>query len=101
MSLHLILKYTVLIGRKLIFVECKSGNVKQEDINKMKIIKDTYGGVISKSILVSRFLPTKNIIEKCEELNIEVFHQYEEEILINPLSELLNVLDNFEKKLVI
>jgi hypothetical protein len=89
------------LGRKLIFVECKSGFVKQEDINKMKIIKDTYGGIISKSILVSRFLPAKNILEKCNELNIEVFYLYEDEILVHPLSELIKTLDNFEKKLAI
>lgn len=89
------------LGRKLIFVECKSGIVKQEDINKIKIIKDTYGGIISKSILVSRFLPAKNIIEKCNELNIEVFYLYEDEILVHPLSELIKTLDNFERKLAI
>lgn len=88
-------------GRKLIFVECKSGIVKQEDINKMKIIKDTYGGIISKSILVSRFLPSKNILEKCKELNIEVFHQYEDKILVNELSKLVNTLEEIEKKLTL
>lgn len=89
------------LGRKLIFVECKSGNVKQEDINKMKIIRDTYGGIISKSILVSRFIPANNILEKCKELNIEVFYLYEDDELIHPLSEIINVLDNLEKKLTI
>jgi Card1-like, endonuclease domain len=60
-------------GNKLVFVECKSGNVVQADINKMNTIKKTYGGVISKSILVSRYLPNIGIIEKCKELDIEVF----------------------------
>ncbi|WP_370089405.1 Card1-like endonuclease domain-containing protein [Ekhidna sp.] len=58
---------------KLVFVECKSGNVVQADINKMNTIKKTYGGVISKAILVSRYLPNSGIIEKCKELDIEVF----------------------------
>lgn len=89
------------LGRKLIFVECKSGLVKQEDINKMKIIRDTYGGVISKSILVSRFLPGKNILEKCNELNIEVFCLYEDEKLVHPLNEIIKVLDNLERKLTV
>ncbi len=43
--------------RKLIFIECKSGLVKQEDINKMRIVKQTYGGIISKSIPVILELP--------------------------------------------
>lgn len=89
------------LGRKLIFIECKSGIVKQEDINKMKIIKDTYGGVVSKSILVSRFLPAKNILEKCRELNIGVFYLYEDDNLVHPLSEILDALNTFEKKLVV
>lgn len=64
------------LNNKLIFVECKSGNVKQEDINKMKIIKQTYGGLVSKSILVSRFIPSPIIMEKCKELDIEVFFMF-------------------------
>ncbi|PSK92227.1 Card1-like endonuclease domain-containing protein [Taibaiella chishuiensis] len=64
------------LNNKLIFVECKSGNVKQEDINKMKVIKQTYGGLISKSILVSRYMPSPTIIEKCKELEIEVFFMF-------------------------
>lgn len=89
------------LGKKLIFVECKSGIVKQEDINKMKIIRDTYGGVISKSILVSRFLPSRNIIEKCNELNIELFYQYKDKDLIHQLSEIIVVLENLEMKLYV
>jgi len=60
-------------NNKLIFIECKSGKVIQQDINKMKAIKDTYGGVASKSILVSRYPITATLMEKCKELNVEVF----------------------------
>lgn len=63
-------------NNKLIFVECKSGTIKQEDINKMKIIKQSYGGLVSKSILVSRFMPNPIIVEKCRELDIEIFFVY-------------------------
>jgi hypothetical protein len=86
-------------GKKLIFVECKSGIVKQEDINKMRVIKETYGGIISKSILVSRFLPSKTIMEKCKELDIEVFFCYIVKKQINPLFKLSWQLNNLEKKL--
>lgn len=89
------------LGGKLIFIECKSGMVKQEDINKMRIVKDTYGGIISKSLLVCRFLPTSTILEKCKELNIDVFSSYKGRTLINPLSKLLDTLDALEKKLTI
>lgn len=64
---------------KLIFVECKAGDVKSEHIDRIKNRKDTFGGLISKSILVTRFpLETnfnphlsKNIVEKCREYGIE------------------------------
>lgn len=64
---------------KLIFVECKAGDVKSEHIDRIKNRKDTFGGLISKSILVTRFpLETnfnthvsKNLVEKCKEYGIE------------------------------
>lgn len=86
-------------GKRLIFVECKSGNVRQEDINKMKVIKQTYGGVISKSILISRFLPSATILEKCKELDIDVF--YTHAFLnkqTNPLSKLISKLNDINKR---
>ncbi len=64
---------------KLIFVECKAGVVTSEHIDRIKNRKDTFGGLISKSILVTRFsLETnfnthvsKNLVEKCKEYGIE------------------------------
>jgi len=64
---------------KLIFVECKAGDVKSEHIDRIKNRKETFGGLISKSILVTRFpletnfnpLLSKNIVEKCKEYAIE------------------------------
>jgi hypothetical protein len=65
-------------GGKLIFIECKSGLVKSENINTIKIRKETYGGMIAQNILVTRYPlelsksdTTKIIMEKCKELNIQ------------------------------
>ena len=85
-------------GNKLIFVECKSGNIKQEDINKMKVIKQTYGGIISKSLLVSRFMPSQSIMEKCKELDIEVYYVYAFQRMVNSLKNIHKTLDKLEKK---
>ena len=85
-------------GKKLIFIECKSGNIKQEDINKMKVIKQTYGGVISKSLLVSRYMPTQSIMEKCKELDIEVFYIYAFQRIVNPIKEIYKTLDKLDKR---
>jgi hypothetical protein len=88
------------LGSKLIFVECKSGHVRQEDINKMRVIKETYGGVISKSILVTRFLPNPMIIEKCKELDVEVFCCYAFKQNDNSaLKKLIPKLEELERKL--
>lgn len=85
-------------GKKLIFVECKSGLVKQEDINKMKIVKQTYGGVIAKSILVCRELPSQSIIEKCKELDIELFYSFALNKEVNPLNKLSKFINEVEHK---
>jgi len=85
-------------GSKLIFIECKSGNIKQEDINKMKVIKQTYGGIISKSLLVSRFMPSQSIMEKCKELDIEVYYLYAFQRIVNPLKNIHKTLDKLEKR---
>lgn len=82
------------VGGRLIFIECKSGKVKQEDINKMKIVKDTYGGIVSKSLLVCRFKPDTTIFEKCQELDIGVFWTFDRKAEIHPLRDLLITLDN-------
>jgi hypothetical protein len=86
------------LGRQMIFIECKSGQVKQEDINKMKVIKDTYGGIISKSILVSRFMVTPGIYEKCKELGIEVFYTMLGNKEVNSLKKLEKTLENLSKQ---
>lgn len=85
-------------GRRLIFVECKSGNVKHEDINKMRVVKQTYGGLISKSVLVSRFLPSATILEKCKELDIDVFYTHVFRKPVNSLSKVISKLNDLNKK---
>jgi hypothetical protein len=66
-------------GGKLIFVECKSGNLYPEAINSIKVREETYGGEIGKSLLITRFdmFKEKNdsakvIIDKCKDLNIQL-----------------------------
>lgn len=53
-------------GNKLLFVECKSGDVTQDNINKMSVIRQNYGSDKSKSVLVSQFLRS-DLREKIEE----------------------------------
>jgi len=80
-------------GNKLIFIECKSGKIRQEDINKMKIVKDVYGGVISKSLLACFEMPSPNIMEKCKELEIEVFCIKSGRFHVNPIGKINGALE--------
>lgn len=60
-------------GKNLIFIECKSGNVIQNDINKIQSVRRLYGGATSKSLLVCKYKPRPDIIEKCHDLGIYLF----------------------------
>ena len=59
-------------GNTFIFVECKSGMVKQDDIYKMKFIRETYGSDKSKSVLVSFCHIQPDIREKAKEAKIDL-----------------------------
>jgi len=80
-------------GNKLIFIECKSGNVKQEDINKIRAVKKLYGGIASKSILVCKYKPRPDIIEKCYDLGISVFYDRNLNNLNNKLNNLITSME--------
>lgn len=89
------------LGKKLIFIECKSGNITPNEINKMKIVRDTYGGLISKTMLVSRYKPSPEIMEKCDELHIDTFFLYDNKTEVNKLESLKYSLEKLESKLSI
>ncbi len=57
-------------GAKTIFIECKSGNVTQDHVYKLKTLRDHYLGTFGQAILVARFKPGKHIIEKCNDAGI-------------------------------
>lgn len=60
------------IGTKLLMVECKSGNVRQDDLNKMHAVRGAYGGEMSKSVLISYYPLNDALKSKCKELDLEV-----------------------------
>jgi len=80
-------------GRNLIFIECKSGNVIQSDINKIRAVKRLYGGVTSKSILVCKYKPRPDIIEKCIDLGISLFFDKDLKKLPNTLDRILSEME--------
>lgn len=59
--------------QKLIFIECKSGNVTQNDIYKIDAVRETYGGDISQAVLTSYYPIDESLQEKCKDLQIYLF----------------------------
>ncbi|MCD8178463.1 MAG: DUF1887 family CARF protein [Tannerellaceae bacterium] len=60
-------------GQKLIFIECKSGRVNQNDVYKVDSTREIYGGDVSKAILASYYPIKKDLLDKCESLQIYCF----------------------------
>lgn len=60
------------VGNTLLFVECKSGIVSQENIYTMSSIRKTYGSAKAKSVLVSYHKIPDAIIEKANDAQIDV-----------------------------
>ncbi|MEA3287951.1 MAG: DUF1887 family CARF protein [Candidatus Marinimicrobia bacterium] len=58
-------------GRQLFFVECKTGSVKKQHIDKLAVIRRRYGGEFAQSILVhsDKNLPSE-LREQCEDNSI-------------------------------
>ncbi len=59
-------------GNKLIFVECKSGFINQDNINKMSVIRQNYGSDKSRSVLISYFRLKHDLQEKADETKLNV-----------------------------
>ena len=60
------------IGNTIVFVECKSGNLTQNEIYKMASVKQIYGSDKSKSVLVT-FWPLKaDLRQKADDQQISV-----------------------------
>lgn len=61
------------IGTKFMFIECKSGNITQNDIYKVAAVRNTYGSGMSKAVLASYHPLDALIKEKAKELDIRLF----------------------------
>lgn len=80
------------IGNTLLFVECKSGYFTQDNIYKLKSVRETYGSYKSKGIIVSYYRNQRSDLkEKEKENNIEIV------VPNNDLSNLPSLLDKIIK----
>ncbi len=83
--------------QEMIFIECKSGRVTQNDIYKIDAVRETYGGDISHAVLASFHPVEPDIIEKCEDLQINIFapaSSAERKYHVDQLPEWLDNLNN-------
>lgn len=87
------------IGQNMLFVECKSGEVKQTDIYKIEAVRKTYGDDKSHSLLVSFYNPGKDIIEKCNDSKIDVLFPRFDETGIDMLKRIPKSMDEILKKI--
>ncbi len=76
-------------GVKMFFFECKTSVYDIRDIDKFRNVVKIFGGLAAKPVLVTLHKPNKNIIEKCDDLNIKVFWLSE-----NSTTQFLNFLNN-------
>lgn len=60
------------IGNKMLFIECKSGRVTQDNINKMTVIRQNYGSDKSKSVLVTLWPLPDDLKEKARESHVHL-----------------------------
>ena len=84
--------------QKLIFLECKSGAVTQNDIYKIDAVRETYGGDISQAVLASYYPIDTALAEKCKDLNIHVFAPQSNEERIHYIETLPKWLENIVNK---
>lgn len=85
--------------QKLIFIECKSGHVTQNDVYKIDGVRETYGGDISRAVLASYYPVEHYLLEKCKDVQINVFAPTFFEDRLNHLNELPNWLDQVVSEL--
>lgn len=85
--------------QKLIFIECKSGQVTQNDIYKIDAVRETYGGDISLAVLASYYPVEDNLREKCKDLQINLFAPSYIEERINHLNMLPAWLEKLSNSL--
>jgi hypothetical protein len=76
-------------GVKSAFIECKAGSVKQEHVYKLKAITDYFLGSHGVPILVVRFKPQANIIEKCKDFGVHIITNVEYDYMDIEIERLL------------
>lgn len=87
--------------QKLIFIECKSGQVTQDDVYKIDAVRETYGGDISRAVLASYYPVNDELLEKCEDLRINVFAPSTFFDRVDHIDSLPEWLDGLYDKLVL
>lgn len=84
------------LGTTFVMIECKSGNLSQNEIYKMDYVRNTYGSDKSKSVLVSFYPVKSDLKEKAQESQIDVICPKN----IYGISKVLNSIPNKMEKII-
>ena len=85
----------------LVFIECKSGYVSQNDIYKIDAVRETYGGDISQAVLASYYPLASDLRDKCKDLQIDLFAPLTAEERVDFIHTLPDRLDEWSHDLII
>lgn len=85
------------IGNTIVFVECKSGLLTQNEIFKMDYVKKTYGSDKSKSVLITFWPLSDDLMDKAIESRISVISPKKRrddvlQVIPNKMDEIVNSL---------
>lgn len=80
------------LGTTMLFIECKSGDITQDNISKLNTVRQTYGSYQSKAVIISLHKVRPELFEKAKENNIDIFQTNNGDL--NDLSNRFNKLMN-------
>lgn len=82
------------LGTTMLFVECKSGKVTQDNISKLNYVRQVYGSYQSKAVIVSLYTLDVDLHEKAKENNIDIIEARNGNLsrLPNELDKIINTL---------
>lgn len=83
------------LGTKLLFIECKSGDVDQNVISKMDTVRRNYGSVKSESVLISLEPVSADLKEKAKDCKICVIDRGTDEVDASLLNRIAGRLTDY------
>lgn len=78
------------VRTKLLFIECKSGDISQDNIYRFGTVRDTYGGQMAKAILVTYYPLKEGLYEKAKDSHVDIFDCKANASILNQFGQFLS-----------